>query len=109
MGWTGFEAWLSATPPSLIGLALFAAVIIALLAGHVASMRLGRPLEDSAETFVVSSVFGLLALLLGFTFALAIDRYETRRILVQQEANAINTAYTRAQLLDEPHRSRISN
>ena len=109
MGWTGFEVWLNATPPLFICAALFVAVIVALLLGHAAGARLGRPLDDGAETFVVSSVFGLLALLLGFTFALAIDRYEARRILVQEEANAINTAFTRAQLLDEPHRSRISD
>jgi len=53
-------------------------------------------------------VLGLLALLIGFTFSLAIDRFETRRALVLEEANAIGTAYLRAQLLDEPHRARIS-
>jgi hypothetical protein len=109
MSWTGFEVWLNATPPVFIGLVLFVVVIVALLLGHAAGARLRRPLEDGAETFVVSSVFGLLALLLGFTFALAIDRYETRRILVQEEANAVNTAFTRAQLLDEPYRSQISD
>lgn len=51
---------------------------------------------------------GLLALLLGFTFSLAVDRYETRRTLVLQEANAISTSYLYAQLLEEPHRSRLS-
>jgi hypothetical protein len=49
-----------------------------------------------------------LALLLGFTFALAIDRFETRRTMVLDDANAIRTAWLQAQLLDEPHRSRIS-
>ncbi len=34
---------------------------------------------------------GCSALLLGFTFALAVQRYETRRTLVVEEANAIGT------------------
>jgi hypothetical protein len=39
---------------------------------------------------------------------MAVDRFDTRRLLVLQEANAIGTTYLRAQLLDEPHRARIS-
>src|SRR5262249_48219868 len=68
--------------------------------------------EDVAPTgeqtsYVVAAVTGLLALLLGFTFSLAIDRFEARRELVVAEANVIGKSYLRAQLLDEPHRSRI--
>jgi hypothetical protein len=40
---------------------------------------------------------------------MGIDRYEERRRLVIQEANAIGTSYLNAQLLDEPHRSRLSS
>jgi hypothetical protein len=64
--------------------------------------------SDGQETLVVSAVLGLLALLMGFTFALAVDRFETRRELVVEEANAIGATYLRAQLLDEPHRDRVS-
>ncbi len=65
-------------------------------------------LSDSQEGYVVSAVLGLLALLMGFTFALAVDRFEARRVLVLHDANAIGTAYLRSQLLGEPHRSRMS-
>src|SRR4030095_4387887 len=67
--------------------------------------------EEEARThegYIVSGALGLLALLLGFTFALAVDRFDARRGLVLEEANAIGTTYLRAQLLDEPHRSRLS-
>lgn len=64
---------------------------------------------DGQEGYITSAVLGLLALLMGFTFALAVDRFETRRQLVISEANAIGTAYLRAQLLPEPHRERVSN
>jgi len=50
----------------------------------------------------------LLALLLGFTFALAVNRFETRRALVLEEANAIGTAYLQTQVLPQPHRERLS-
>jgi hypothetical protein len=64
--------------------------------------------EDTHEGYIVSGALGLLALLLGFTFALAVDRYDGRRALVLEEANAIGTTYLRAQLLDEPYRSQLS-
>ncbi len=54
-------------------------------------------------------MLGLLALLTGFTFSLAIDRFDARRQNVLIEANAIGTTYLRTQLLEEPHRTRISN
>jgi hypothetical protein len=64
--------------------------------------------EGSQEGYLVSGVLGLFALLLGFTFALAVDRFDLRRGFVLQEANAIGTAYLRSQLLEAPHRERIS-
>ena len=61
------------------------------------------------EGYLLSSALGLLGLLLAFSFGMVLNRYEARRELVTTEANAIGTAYLRAQLLDEPHRSRLSN
>jgi hypothetical protein len=57
---------------------------------------------------LLAAVLGLLALLLGFTFSLALNRYETRRDFVLQEANAIGTTWLRAQLLEEPNRAAMS-
>ena len=73
-------------------------------------MRGARPDRsgDGGEGYGVSAILGLLALLTGFTFSLAIERFETRRELVLQHANAIGTAYLRVQLLPEPHRMRLS-
>ena len=50
-------------------------------------------------TTIQASILGMLALIIGFTFAMALHRYETRRDLVLQEANAIGTAYLRASFL----------
>ncbi|RPH54951.1 MAG: DUF4239 domain-containing protein [Lysobacterales bacterium] len=46
-----------------------------------------------------AAVFGLLGLLIAFTFAGAASRFEDRRHLVNAEANAIGTAYLRIDLL----------
>ena len=101
---------------SLIGLAIaiFLAMLAASLVGYGAR-RLERHLivraeepERSQESYLVGGMIGLMALLLAFSFSIALDRFDERRHLVVQEANAIGTSYLRAQLLDEPHRSRLS-
>lgn len=46
-----------------------------------------------------AAVFGLLGLLLAFSFSGAASRFEDRRHLVTAEANAIGTAYLRLDLL----------
>lgn len=71
--------------------------------GHKAAQ-----LEQGQEGLIVSSILLVLGLLLGFTFSLALSRFEQRRMLVITEANAIGTSYLRAQLLDEPDRTRLS-
>ena len=52
---------------------------------------------------IQGAVLGMLALLLGFTFSMALARYENRRDLVLKEANAIGTTYLRASFLPQPH------
>ena len=46
-----------------------------------------------------AAVFGLLGLLIAFTFSGAASRFEARRQLIGEEANAIGTAYLRVDLL----------
>lgn len=85
---------------SVIG--LFAGmVVLGRLGSHVASMRASRTPDGAWEgTAVVdSAVFGLLALLIAFSFSGAMSRLEIRRNLVVEEANAIGTAYQRLDLL----------
>jgi hypothetical protein len=48
---------------------------------------------------VEAAVFGLLGLLLAFTFSGAAGRFEERRFLIATEANDISTAYLRVDLL----------
>ena len=103
--------WLNVTPPFLISAIAFGCMLVAALAGFFFRATMGAPAasgSDGQEGYIVSAVLGLLALLMGFTFALSVDRFETRRELVVAEANDIGTTYLRAQLLPEPHRDRVS-
>lgn len=54
---------------------------------------------------IQSSLLGILALMLGFTFSLALNRFDTRSNAVVNEANAIGTAYLRTDLLPEPNQN----
>lgn len=56
---------------------------------------------------MVGAIMGLLALLLAFTFGLAADRFEARKQLVLEEANAIGTTWLRAGLLPEARQAEI--
>lgn len=56
---------------------------------------------------IQGAALGLLGLLLGFSFAGAASRFLERQDLIVEEANAIGTAYLRADMLDEPHASNL--
>ena len=109
------EHWLGQTPTWITGILLFLFLMLAFFAGtRLRAMRKAqhdREGDDGSgqEGYVVSGVLGLLALLLGFTFSIAVDRFDARRVMVLEEANAIGTAYLRSQLLEDPHRTRMSN
>lgn len=108
---TTIALWLDSVPIILVGLLLFGTMWAAAWIGHTLRRRRERTADGAdgdRDGYIISAVLGLLALLLGFTFALAVDRFETRRSLVLQEANAIGTSYLRSQALTEPHRTRMS-
>ena len=56
-------------------------------------------------TTLESAMLGLLALMLAFTFSMALTRFEARRDAILNEANTIGTTALRARLLPEPQRS----
>ena len=64
-------------------------------------------IEKADIALILGGVLTLLALMLGFTFAMSEGRFEIRRQLVVEEANAIGTTYLRARTLPEPVSSEI--
>jgi len=64
--------------------------------------------DDEAQLGTIqAATLGLLGLLLGFSFSGAADRFVDHQELIVQEANAIGTAYLRADLLAEPYRGQL--
>ncbi len=81
-----------------------------LFAGMLGCLEVGRRLgirrlasdpEGSRAGFgaVEGAVFGLLGLLVAFTFSGAVSRFDVRRQLIVEETNAIGTAWLRIDLL----------
>jgi hypothetical protein len=92
---------------SLWGIGIALALMFLLLSeiGFAAHGRFGRSgtADDSSdETQMLATALLLLALLLGFTFSMALARYDTRRAEVIKEANDIGTAWLRAGLVETP-------
>ena len=56
---------------------------------------------------VVTSTLTLLGLIIGFTFSMAITRYDQRKVYEEAEANAIGTEYVRADLLPPADAARV--
>jgi hypothetical protein len=104
-------AWISRTPLPVFDLGFLLFLIVSVEAGYRGYrwMRPKHNREIKGQEFLLTAALGLLALLMGFTFSMSLDRYEARRALVVQEANAIGAAWIGAQLVEEPHRSEISS
>jgi len=66
-------------------------------------------LRQSPDDFAViqTATLTLLGLIIGFTFSMALNRYDQRKNLEEEEANAIGTAYLRADLIGEPAAARL--
>lgn len=62
-----------------------------------------RAAEDAASAYydiILGATLGLLSLIIGFSFSMAINHYDQRKGYENAEANAIRTAYLRADLLE---------
>jgi hypothetical protein len=92
--------------------ASIAGFLLATEIGFQVGSRIEFNIDDHAKSqinAVQAAMLGLLALLLGFTFSMAMSRFETRKQMVLDESNAIGTAYLRAQLLPGPDRKEVSH
>ena len=64
--------------------------------------RRGRPIhKDERQDIdtIQTAILTLLALIIGFSFSMAVTRYDQRKNYEEAEANAIGTEYVRADLL----------
>lgn len=88
------------------------AIVIALLVTSELMFRAGRSSRKREDENTKSqlntaqaSALGLLALMLGFTLSMAESRFNARRMINVEEANAVGTTYLRAAYLPEPFRA----
>jgi hypothetical protein len=84
--------------------AVLSVVVLWLSAQFGVSFHRRRPLQDAErEDFgvVQTATLTLLGLIIGFTFSMAIVRYDLRKHYEEEEANAIGTEYFRAGLLSD--------
>jgi MFS family permease len=65
------------------------------------------PEKDASVSTLVGATTALLAFLLAFTFGLAASRFDAKRGFLLDEVNAIGTAFLRAGLIPEPHRTAV--
>jgi hypothetical protein len=88
----------------------FVTVLVVSLFWTECGYRMGEWLRPNASQelphlgIVVTSVLNLLAFMLGFTFNIAVSRFDDRRAAILGEAIAIDTTYSRADLFNEPHK-----
>lgn len=92
----------------LVAVGLYAGLMLSVEVGFRAGRRGTRNGEKGGGGpvgTIQAAALGLLGLLLGFSFSGAASRFIERQDLVTREANAIGTAYLRAELLGEPYRA----
>lgn len=82
---------------------LYAAAEIGYRYGKRSAHRTSEKTHSHVGT-VEGALIGLLALLLGFAFAMAMTRFESRKQTVLDELNDLETAYLRAHLLPNGRR-----
>jgi len=96
----------------LIVSVLFVSLLVAIEAGYRIGLNRESNLAESYKTQVnalQASLLGILALLIGFTFSLSLQRFDSRSEAVVDSANAIGTAHLRAKLLPSSIRDDAQN
>jgi len=89
---------------------LFVMLAVLVEIGHRIGLRISVDADALRHEQLVGArdaISVLLSLLLGFTLAMALSRFEERKQLIVDEANAIGTTSLRAQMLPEPVRGKM--
>jgi len=98
---------LQSAPTILIAIIIFILVIVFYVFGYrLRGWAIKKnPTENTQDLGAISgTLLGLLALLLAFTFGMSNSRFDTRRQLIVEEANAIGTAILRTDIYPDSMR-----
>src|SRR5271157_3115421 len=95
--------------PLLVLVLSFFGLSLSALIGASFLMRQRKLEKDVREDFgvILAATLTLLALIIGFSFQMAISRYDQRKNYEAAEANAIGTEYVRADLLPFEEAARV--
>ncbi|WP_298881233.1 hypothetical protein [uncultured Bradyrhizobium sp.] len=97
----------------MIELLVTLGLIVGLVASHELGFRLGSASRSADElldrqlVLVRASTAALVAFLIGFAFSGAASRFIDRLDIIVKEANALGTAYLRADVITEPQRTEL--
>jgi hypothetical protein len=86
-------------PILILFISLFTSWISAWIGGAFGKRKQGQDESHDEFMFLLGGTLTLLGLIIGFTFSMAVSRYDQRKNYEEQEANAIGTEYVRADLL----------
>lgn len=97
----------------LIAVTLLVLMVLATRVGHRLGVRSTAikncaPCKEHIAT-LLSSLLGMLALVLGFSFSIALERHGSRSEAVVDESNAIGTAYLRIALLPQADQAEVQD
>ena len=104
-----FNRWFYLIDHWLIVSAMLLVLVVASEIGYRAGIR-KRGMPDSDRSLMSgtsAAMLGLLGLLLGFTLAMAVGRWDERQIIIVNESNAIGTLWLRAGFLENPARDEL--
>lgn len=94
----------------LIGLVTLLILIISVEIGYRIGLKvkieMTQPMKAQIST-IQTAILTIFTFLLGFTFAMALSRFDNRKQMVVKESNAIGTAVLRSQLLSENQREKM--
>jgi hypothetical protein len=95
----------------VLGLFLLVILLLFLEAGFRVGLYNRPEQEDADKTLrgdvTLGAMLALLGLILAFTYSFTLGRADLRKAAVVNEANAIETAFLRADLVAEPGRSEL--
>ena len=96
-------------PLGLAAIFFVVVLLVSLETGFRIGQRAGN--RDTAKResrdIAMGSMLALLGLVMAFTYAYAVSRADHKKAAVQNEANAIGTAFLRAELAAEPFQSEL--
>jgi hypothetical protein len=93
--------------PAFVVTFLLLSLAVWLGATHFAGVREEAAAISEEFGVIQGATLTLLGLIVGFTFSMALDRYEQRKNFESAESAAIATAYARAELLPPPDAARV--